>query len=137
MGVITIFQTHYPGLAIVNGIALEQTDLADNTFPGIHGIEWSLDGVDFKDRVVNVGIPCMFCSLMPSNLMIWICYFFVLPACLFVCLLSSLTFAIEQNLRYKISKLKISRNLRYREFIFDRHTPPMVHFQMTPRSMTF
>ena len=44
------------------------------------------------------------------------------PVCLFVCLLSTLTFAITF--------------VRDKDFIFGMHTPLMTPLQLTPRSMT-
>ena len=50
---------------------------------------------------------------------------FVLSVCLSVCL-----FVVNFNLRYNIW------TVRDRDFIFGMHTPLMMPFQMTPRSMT-
>ena len=46
--------------------------------------------------------------------------------CLFICL-SVVSFDLRYNLRMK----------RYRDFIFSIHTPRLMFFQMTPRSMIF
>ena len=61
---------------------------------------------------------------MPPDCMIGgILFLSCLSVCLFVCLLSTLTFAITWT-------------VRGRYFIFGMHTPLMMPFQMTPRSMT-
>ncbi|KAK3102212.1 hypothetical protein FSP39_009634 [Pinctada imbricata] len=44
---------YYPGLAIINGIVVDNADIGSNSFPGIFGIEWSLDGTTFNDKAVN------------------------------------------------------------------------------------
>ena len=51
------------------------------------------------------------------------------PVCLFVCLSVCLS-VVNFNLRYNIW------TVRDRDFIFGMHTPLMMPFQMTPRSMT-
>ena len=54
---------------------------------------------------------------------------FVLSVCLSVCLFVCLS-VVNFNLRYNIW------TVRDRDFIFGMHTPLMMPFQMTPRSMT-
>ena len=68
---------------------------------------------------------------MPPDRMIGAYCFF--PVRLFVCLsvcLSACLSLVNFNLRYNIW------TVRDRDFIFGMHTPPMMPFQMTPRSMT-
>ena len=56
---------------------------------------------------------------------LFVCLFVCLSVCLFVCLS-----VVNFNLRYNFW------TVRDRDFIFGIHTPLMMPFQMTPRSMT-
>lgn len=48
-----ILQDHYSELARVLGVAINPADLVGD-FPGVRGIEYSFDGIEFKDKPVVV-----------------------------------------------------------------------------------
>ncbi|XP_061187424.1 uncharacterized protein LOC133195556 isoform X1 [Saccostrea echinata] len=44
---------YYADLAKIHGVAIDSSDLSGTVFPGVRGIEYSFDGVDFKDKPVT------------------------------------------------------------------------------------
>ena len=58
------WQDYYAELAKVTGISIDPSDL-DGSFPGVRGIEYSFDGIEFKDKpvVVRTCISLQFLTL--------------------------------------------------------------------------
>lgn len=59
------WQDYYAELARVTGISIDPSDL-DGSFPGVRGIEYSFDGIEFKDKPVVVRISLQFLTLDPG-----------------------------------------------------------------------